>query len=187
MKLSVQRHVLLWVLVLALPLYGCAPPPVTGLPGPEAFQEQRLLTQQMDVHWRDRSVSLLGIVQIENSALEFFVTTLLGQEIFHLRYDGVSTTLVSHSDELPRRLRTEYLLRDLLWAQWPAASLQPRLTNAGFVLNDNGPTREIRAGADAGGKVILIAQRSAAGGLRIENPRFGYVLELSPVDGGDAP
>lgn len=186
MKLPVKHNLLLWLLS-TLALYGCAPPPVTGLPGPEAFREQRLLTQQMDIHWRDRSVSLLGIVQVENSALDFFVTTLLGQEMFHLRYDGRSTTLVSHSDTLPRRLRTEYLLRDLLWAQWPAADLQPRLANAGFVLNEDGPAREIRARAEAGGKVMLIIQRSASGGLRVENPRFGYVLELSPADGGETP
>lgn len=185
MMLAWQRHFL--PLLLAMLLCACAQRPVAGLPGAEALQQKQVLTQQMEARWKDSSGSLLTILQVENGEVNFLATTLMGQEIFHVRYDGVSPVLVSRSDVLPRSFRADYLLRDLLWAQWPADSLRPALEKNGLMLSDTETTRTINARANKGGEVVLIIQRAGPGVFRIENPRFGYVLNLSPADTGANP
>lgn len=183
---SILRAISL-LLLGSLFLAGCALRPAEGLPGKEALQENRVLTQQMEARWKDYSGSLLTILQVENGELDFFATTLLGQEVFHLHYNGMTPMLIRRSEALPRSFRADYMLRDLLWAQWPAARLRPSLEKAGLVLDETDATRTIHARADKGGQIMLIIQRAGPGMFRIENPRFGYVLDLSPVDTGENP
>ncbi|MCC6201043.1 MAG: DUF3261 domain-containing protein [Moraxellaceae bacterium] len=183
---SVLRSVVPFLLGTLL-LTGCALQPAEGLPGKEALEEPRTLTQQIEARWKDSSGSLLTILQVENGELDFLATTLLGQEVFHLHYNGVTPILLSHSDTLPRHFRADYLLRDLLWGLWPATSLRPALERAGLVLDDSDATRTIHARADKGGRVVLSIQRRGQGIFHIENPRFGYVLDLSPANTGEKP
>lgn len=175
------------LLLATLLLCACVQQPVAGLPGAETLQQKQVLTQQMEAHWKDASGSLLTILQVENGELDFFATTLLGQQMFHLHYDGMTPVLLARSDALPRSFRADYLLRDLLWALWPAARLRPALEKAGLMLNDTETTRTIHTRADKGGEVILIIQRAGPGLFHIENPRFGYILNLSPADTGEDP
>lgn len=174
-------------LLLTMLLCACAQRPLAGLPGAEALQQNQVLMQQLEARWKDYSGSLLTILQVENGKIDFLATSLMGQEIFHMRYDGVRPVLVSSSDALPRSFRADYLLRDLLLAQWPARSLQPGLEKAGLMLNENETTRTIHTRSDKDRQAILIIERASPGFFRIDNPRFGYVLNLSPADTGENP
>jgi hypothetical protein len=151
---------------------------VQGLPNRDALRETRATTQQLEAHWKGYSGSLLCIITTHDGTLDFIATTLLGQEIFHLSYDGAVPRLLDHSTTLPRHFRADYLLRDLLWAQWPVAALASGLSKDDLTLHDVGNIREIR---DARNQVSLRITRDNQGGFHIENPRFGYVLDLSPV------
>ena len=171
----------LFVLLSSM-LGACAQRPVAGLPGADALQEKRVLVQQTEARWQHFSGSLLTILQSGDGEIDFLATTLLGQEVFHLHYDGVKPVLLSRSDALPRNFRADYLLRDLLWAQWPADSLRPGLEKAGLELSESGSIREIHGPSKKGAQVLLVIQHSDSGSIHIENPSLRYTLDLSPAD-----
>lgn len=155
-------------------------PPITGLPGVEALQESRQLTQQIDAHWQDKSGSVLSVTEVDQGALDLVATTLTGQEVLHIHYDGHEPKLVSRMDGLPRQLQAGYILRDMFWAQWPAEQLRNGLALAGMELVEDGPRREIHQG----NKVLLKIVRTAPGAFHVENPGYGYTLDISTLDPG---
>lgn len=152
-------------------------PPITGLPGPEALRQNQQLIQQIDAHWQQQSGSVLAITEVDSGTLHLVATTLTGQEVLHISYDGFEPKLLSRVDELPRQLQAGYILRDMFWAQWPAEQLRNGLDLAGMTLVEDGHSREIRHG----NLVLLSVQRQGPGRFHIENPGYGYVLDINTI------
>jgi hypothetical protein len=170
----------LWLagLLLLLCVTACSLPPAKGLP---AFSHAPVLpvTQQLEVRWREHSFSFLLIQQglPAQAGLQVVATTLTGQQLFELAYDGKQLKVLQHVEEM-KRLPFDYLLRDVLWASWPAASVQAGIQPYGYVLQEQADHRQIRAA----GKLVLDVQRGSSGQLHVENKQAGYVLDITQVE-----
>lgn len=175
-------RVIMLLCALAM-LAGCSSAPVAGLPERQALQQPKEMTLQLEARWKNFSGSLLTVINADHGELDFFATTLLGQEVFYLHYDGEKPILLRRSDALPRSFRADYLLRDLMWAQWPAAELQPALGKAGIVLQASTTERRF---LDQQGNTLLRIEYDDKGGSHISNATQGYVLDLSRIDENSA-
>ncbi len=174
----------LWLAgLLLLCVTACSLPPAKGLP---AFSLAPALpiTQQLEVRWREHSFSFLLIQQgmPGQAGLQVVATTLTGQQLFELAYDGKQLKVVQRVEEM-KRLPFDYLLRDVLWASWPAASVQAGIQPYGYLLQEqttsqNQVSRQIRAA----GKLVLDVQRDSSGQLHVENKQAGYVLDITQLE-----
>lgn len=170
----------LWLagLLLLLCMTACSLPPAKGLP---AFSHAPVLpvTQQLEVRWREHSFSFLLIQQglPAQAGLQVVATTLTGQQLFELAYDGKQLKVVQRVEEM-KRLPFDYLLRDVLWASWPVASVQAGIQPYGYVLQEQADRRQI----SAAGKLVLDVQRGSSGQLHVENKQAGYMLDITQVE-----
>lgn len=169
----------LWLAgLLLLCVSACSLPPAKGLPvltHPPALP----LTQQLEVRWREHSFSFLLIQQgrQDQNGLQVVATTLTGQQLFELAYDGKQVKVVQRVDEM-KRLPFDYLLRDVLWASWPLASVQAGVQPYGFSVQDQQQQRQI----SSQGRLLLDVQRDdTSGQLHAENKQAAYILDITPV------
>lgn len=185
--LSRARLLLLGLLLLGLLLLGvsaCSLPPAKGLPALAAAPALPV-TQQLEVRWQQHSFSFLLIQQYlpQQAALQVVATTLTGQQLFELAYDGKQLKVVQRVEEM-KRLPFDYLLRDVWWASWPLASVQAGIQPYGYVLQEQalGQRQVVSRQISAAGKLVLDVQRDSSGQLHVENRQAGYVLDITPLE-----
>lgn len=170
----------LWLAgLLLLWVSACSLPPAKGLPA-LSHPPVLPLTQQLEVRWREHSFSFLLIQQgkQDQTGLQVVATTLTGQQLFELAYDGKQVRVVQRVDEM-KRLPFDYLLRDVLWASWPLASVQAGGQPFGYTVQDQQTRRQV----GAQGRLVLDVQRDdSSGQLHVENKQAGYVLDITPVE-----
>lgn len=179
LKGSMPLNCKLWLAgLLLLCVTACSLPPAKGLPALSQMPALPL-TQQLEVRWRAHSFSFLLIQQdlAGQAGLQVVATTLTGQQLFELAYDGKQLKVVQRVEEM-KRLPFDYLLRDVLWASWPEASVQAGIQPYGYVLREQADRRQI----SAAGKLVLDVQRDSSGQLHVENRQAGYVLDITPVE-----
>ncbi len=166
-------------LAFSLLLAACAAllPAARGLPGPEALVQPLTRTQMLEAQFGEQSGSLLALTQVQDEQLLLVVTTLMGQPLFTLAYDGKTARIVEKAAEAPRRLRADYVLRDLLWSQWPAATLQGALSKAGYRLQEADGLRQIFQGQT----LLLSVRREPNAVLHVSNPQAGYSMTITTL------
>ncbi len=123
------------------------------------------------------SGSALSFIRVENNDLHFLLTTLTGQVLLEADYNNSGYRERYRDAQFPSRFHTDYLLRDLCWALWPVALLQPSLQHLNMHIQEKGAQRWLLEN----GKPILKVQRIDER-LHLSNPRFGYEIDLTPLD-----
>lgn len=175
----------LWLAgLLLLCATACSLPPAKGLPALSQMPALPL-TQQLEVRWREHSFSFLLIQQGlpgQQAGLQVVATTLTGQQLFALVYDGKQVKVLQRVEEM-KRLPFDYLLRDVLWASWPLDSVQAGIQPYGYTLQEQATGQnQISRQISAAGKLVLDVQRDSSGQLHVENKQAGYVLDITPVE-----
>ena len=169
--------------VLLLCLTACSLPPAKGLPVLNATVAVPA-SEQLEVRWREHSFSFLLMQQMQAGPdrLQVVATTLTGQQLFELAYDGKQVKVLQRVAEM-QRLPVDYLLRDILWASWPLASVQAGVRPYGYQVQEQGLQQgQLGRQISAKGKLILDVQRRADGVLHVENRQAGYVLDITPLE-----
>jgi hypothetical protein len=173
------RQILVWLLVgFSLALAGCSVPAARGLPDLRYAPKTLPYTDQVEMRWREHSFSFLLTQQLTaGQQLQAIATTLMGQQLFALTYDGQQVKTIQRLDEF-KRVPVDYLLRDMLWATWPKSSLQQALPQQGFQLVVDHSQREVQQQA----KIILHSQHINDKEWHIENKQAGYQIDVSRLD-----
>lgn len=161
-----------------LSVQGCALAPATGLPHLNPVPAQLPSTDQLEIRWRQHSFSFLLIQQmLPQQRLQVVATTLMGQQLFELNYDGQQVKVIQRVDDM-KRLPFDYLLRDIMWASWPADHLKQVLAEKGYTLKEQNNERQILEH----GKIILHVERINSSQLHVENKQAGYILDMTHVE-----
>lgn len=173
------KQVLMWLLIsLSVVLVGCSVPVARGLPDLRFAPKTLPYTDQVEVRWREHSFSFLLTQQLTaDQQLQAIATTLMGQQLFALNYDGQRVKTIQRLDEF-KRVPVDYLLRDMLWATWPESSLQQVLPQQGFQLLVDHSQRQVKQQA----KIILHSQHINDKEWHIENQQAGYQIDVSRLD-----
>lgn len=164
--------------VLALMMVGCSVPAARGLPDLRYAPNTLPYTDQVEVRWREQSFSFLLTQQLTaDQQLQAIATTLMGQQLFELQYDGQKVKTVQRIDEI-KRLPMDYVLRDIVWATWLESSVQQPLQQQHYQLMTEGSQRQVLNQA----KIILQSTQINAKEWHIENQQAGYQIDLSRLD-----
>lgn len=173
------KQITAWIFIsLSVALLGCSVPAARGLPDLHYAPSTLPYTDQVEVRWREQSFSFLLTQQLTvDQQLQAIATTLMGQQLFELQYDGQQVKTVQRIDEI-KRLPMDYVLRDIVWATWPESSVQQPLQQQHYQLMTDGSQRQILNQA----KIILQSKQINAKEWHIENKQAGYEIDLSRLD-----
>lgn len=164
--------------LLAVLPAACSIRPAAGLPGPAALAHAMSFSHQIEMQRQaQQGGSVLSFITVENRELHFVLTTLTGQPLLEARHDHTGYRELSRDAQLPARFHTDYLLRDLCWALWPSALLEPDLKRIGMSIREDGQQRWLLEK----NQTVLEVQRHGEL-LHLKNFRFGYEMVLTPVD-----
>ena len=127
-----------------------------------------------------RELSLLAVIECDGSALTLAGLTPAGQRLVRIVWhDG---KIEQEADaNLPAKVDGEGILRDLVLAYWPKASLDAALAGTGWTATVADGARTL----SARGRIrVSIAPEAAEGGegLRIRHLREGYEVRVATVE-----
>ncbi|MBU2711264.1 DUF3261 domain-containing protein [Zooshikella harenae] len=93
-----------------------------------------VLTQNVSIHFKDQSLSLLTQAELTPQRITLVGLSHLGQRLFTISYDGHNIEQKHHLPEIPVDLN--YIMRDFLWVYTPLAVLQKNVEAKGFVIRE---------------------------------------------------